>query len=79
MSAQLVLFIEKLPKSLEHDQPIPDVDYVIDILLQSTHPEMGVGLAHGSRGVKRPASSMQDGGAHADIFTIRQAQRLAHS
>lgn len=78
MPAQLMLFIEKLPTSLEPDQPLPDIDYVIDVLLTSPHPEMGDGQANGSRGVKRPAPGMQDGVSHADIFTIRQKMKHAN-
>lgn len=74
MSAQLTLFIEKLPKSLEPDQPLPDIDYMLDILLQSTHPELGGGQANESRGVKRAAQAMQEGG-YADIFTLRQKMK----
>lgn len=75
MSSQLTIFIEKLPKTLEHDQPVPDVEYVIDILLNSTHPEMG-GQLNGSRGVKRPPPSMQDSStSHADLFTFRQKMK----
>lgn len=79
MPAQLMLLIEKLPASLEPDQPLPDVDYVIDILLHSPHPEMGGVQPNGSRGVKRPAPGMQDGASHhADIFTIRQKMKHAN-
>lgn len=79
MSAQLTLFIEKLPRILEPEQPLPDVDYVIDILMHSSHPEMGFGQTNGSRGVKRGAAGMQDGAPqHADIFTIRQKMKHAN-
>ena len=77
MPAQLMLFIEKLPTQLEEDVPLPDIDYIVDVLLTSTHPEMGGGHANGSRGVKRAAPGMQDG-AHSDIFTIRQKMKHAN-
>jgi hypothetical protein len=78
MPAHLMLFIEKLPPELEPDQPVPDIDYVIDILLHSSHP--GMGSANGTRGVKRSAPGPQEGqaqAAYADIFTLRQ--KMKHS
>lgn len=31
----LAAFISKLPAALEPDQPVPDIDYLVDILLSS--------------------------------------------
>lgn len=68
-------FISKLPSALEAGQPAPDVDYVVDILLQSAL--VPAAPAEEPRvGSKRPLAAANGGGAmpprQADLFQLRQ-------
>lgn len=76
LSAALDLFISKLPKALEVEQPVPDIDYVISIIMQSAPAptplpdEPQVGTKRSLAAVHKAAV-----GAPTDIFHMRHHQR----
>lgn len=76
--AQMALFLNKLPAELELDQPVPDVDLVIDILLRTPQIDNTGGESNG-RGVKRGTDALDlMTGGQSDIFTMRRKLRTVN-
>lgn len=72
------LFMNKLPAELELDQPLPDLDLVIDILMHAPHLD-SAGVGSSARGVKRGADILDAAnGGQVDIFTMRRKMRAAN-
>jgi hypothetical protein len=82
LPASLELFIRKLPKALEIDQPVPDIDYIIGIIMRSNMSSYSNG--HDDErlvGSKRSFGVLTHSGASgatSDIFHLRHQQRVAH-
>lgn len=76
LPASVERFISKLPAALEAGQPAPDVDYVVDILLQSALVPAAPAAEEPRVGSKRPHAATNGGGSmpprQADLFQLRQ-------
>lgn len=72
------LFMNKLPAELELDQPSPDIDLVIDILLHTPQLD-ATEIRSTTRGLKRGVDTLElANGGQADIFTMRRKLRTVN-
>lgn len=71
------LFMNKLPAELELDQPLPDIDLVIEVLLHA--PQLDADGGSAVRGVKRGTDALElANSGQADIFTMRRKMRTVN-
>ena len=76
--AQMSIFMNKLPAELELDQPLPDLDLVIDILMHAPQLDTS-GSGTSMRGLKRGADALDSAnGGRVDIFTMRRKMRTVN-
>jgi hypothetical protein len=82
LPASLALFIAKLPPTLEQEQPVPDIDYLMDLIVKAKLASDGRGEGEEGRENAARKNGSADGAlmaAASDIFHLRHARIKAEA